>query len=54
MLIGKSAENDKNLSLKSEAYYQIAKESHKTENGINRFVGNVFNFCTGYGYKPMR
>ena len=54
MLIGKSAENDKNLSLKSEAYYQIAKESHKTEKGINRLVGNLFNFCTGYGYKPMR
>lgn len=54
MLIGKSAENDKNLSLKSEAYYQIAKENHKTEKGINRLGGKVFDFCTGYGYKPMR
>lgn len=54
MLISKSAQNDRNLNIKAEANYQMAKERYKNERGINKLIGKLFGFCTGYGFKPMR
>lgn len=53
-LISKSAKNDNNSSLKAEANYQIAKETYTCEKCLNKIIGALFGFCTGYGYKPMR
>jgi hypothetical protein len=50
MLISKSADNDKKLNIRAEADYQMAKENYKKENGFNI----LFDYCTGYGYKPIR
>lgn len=27
---------------------------YKEEKGINKIIGVLFDFCTGYGYKPLR
>lgn len=54
LLISKSARNDNNSSLKSEANYQIARATYKQEKGLNKIVGIMFGFCTGYGYKPLK
>ena len=53
-LISKSAESSNNSSLTAEANYQITKNMYKEEKGINKIIGVLFDFCTGYGYKPLR
>jgi len=53
-IIGKSAENSMNSSLRADAYYNIAKLSNLKEPFIHRLFGKIFDFCTGYGYKPLR
>ena len=53
-LISKSAESSNNSSLRAEANYQITKNMYKEEKGINKIIGVLFDFCTGYGYKPLR
>lgn len=52
--IGKSAENSKDLRKRSEANYQMAKLLYQTEKKGDKFVSGIFDFCTGYGYKPLR
>ena len=51
-LISKSAESSNNSSLRAEANYQITKNMYKEEKGINKIIGVLFDFCTGYGYNP--
>jgi len=53
-LLGQSAFHDNNGNLRAEANFQIDKSNYRNEKGINRILGNLFGFCTGYGYKPMR
>lgn len=53
-LISKSAGSSSTSNLKSEANYQIAKQTYALEKGVNWALGKLFGFCTGYGYKPMR
>lgn len=54
LLIEKSASNDKNTSLRAEANYQISKCLYDKETSISKVLGKVFDFCTGYGYKPIK
>lgn len=54
LLIEKSAANSKDLHTRAEANYQIAKGNYKNEKGFNKFIGLLFELCTGYGYKPIR
>lgn len=54
MLVSKSTENSGNTKLRSEANYQMLKEKYKQEKGPNVIGTGLFNFCTGYGYKPFR
>lgn len=53
-LIGKLAENNLNVSVKNDAYFQAAKLKHKQEKGIKKIGGSIFGLCSGYGYKPFR
>ena len=53
-LISKSAESSNNSSLRAEANYQITKNMYKEEKGINKIIGVLFDFCTGYGFNPLR
>lgn len=53
-LISKSAESSNNSSLRAEANYHITKKLYIKEKGINKIIGVLFDFCTGYGYKPLR
>lgn len=52
--VEKSAENAKDLREKAEANYQMTKLLYQTEKKEDRFVSNIFDFCAGYGYKPLR
>jgi len=54
LLIGKSAENNLDVSAKNEAYFQLSKLKHKQEKGIKKISGSLFGLCSGYGYKPFR
>jgi hypothetical protein len=54
LLIGKSAENNMDVSLKNEAFFQLTKLKHKQEKGIKKISGCLFGLCSGYGYKPFR
>ena len=54
LLIGKSAENNLNISEKNEAYFQAAKLKHRQGRGIKKISGLLFGLCSGYGYKPFR
>lgn len=54
-LVSKAAEQAKNLSLRAEAYYQMANENAKSEKGFgNILISKIFGICAGYGYKPAR
>lgn len=53
-LIRQSATSANNTSIKAKANYQIAKETYSSEKGLHKVLGELFGFCTGYGYKPMR
>lgn len=52
--IEKSANNAKDLKERADANYQMAKILYSTERKGDKFVSNVFDFCAGYGYKPLR
>lgn len=52
--ISKSAQNDRNLQLRAESNYQMTKIQNKPEKKANRFISWLFDFCIGYGYKPLR
>lgn len=52
--IGKSAENAKNTHLRAVASYQMIKYSYNTERKGDKIVSKLFDFCAGYGYKPLR
>ena len=53
-IVEKSAHNDHNLKLRSEALYNILKLSSEGESAIDKFLLKIFDFCVGYGYKPIR
>ncbi len=52
--VRKSAGNEKDLREKAEADYQMTKLLYKTEKKGDRCVSGLFDFCAGYGYKPLR
>lgn len=52
--VEKSADNDRNLRERADANYQMAKELYSTERKGDKLVSNLFDFCAGYGYKPLR
>ena len=52
--IEKSADNDRNLKERADANYQMAKALYSTEKLVDRLVSKLFDFCAGYGYKPLR
>lgn len=52
--IGNSASNEQNLQLRTEANYQMAKSAFKAERKSDKYVSALFDFCVGYGYKPLR
>ncbi len=53
-IIEKSAHNSNNLKLRSEALYNIVNLSSQGGKVLERFVRKMFDFCAGYGYKPIR
>lgn len=53
-LIEKSANNARDLKERAEANYQMAKALYSTETKIDKFLSKLFDFCAGYGYKPLR
>lgn len=53
-IVSKSASNQGLLNERAEAQYHIVKESYEQANGIKKFFGKLIDFCTGYGYKPIR
>ena len=52
--VGKSAQIEKNLDKRADAYYQVVKASHKSESFINNILYWIFDFSAGFGYKPLR
>ena len=52
--IEKSANNARDLKERAEANYQMAKALYSTETKINKLLSKLFDFCAGYGYKPLR
>lgn len=52
--IEKSANNSRDLKERAEANYQMAKALYSTETKINKLLSKLFDFCAGYGYKPLR
>lgn len=52
--IEKSANNARNLKERAEANYQMAKALYSTETKIDKLLSKLFDFCAGYGYKPLR
>lgn len=53
-LIAKSATNQGLLDKRAEAQYHVVKAAYQRENGIRRIFGRLIDFCTGFGYKPIR
>lgn len=53
-VIAKSASNQGLLDRRAEAQYHIVKKSYEQAKGIQKFFGKLVDFCTGYGYKPIR
>lgn len=49
-----SALKSGDLKLRSEAQYQMVKYSYCTEKKVNKRISRIFDFCAGYGYKPIR
>lgn len=52
--IGKSAQNALNSQLRAEASYEFLRSSSKSAKGVDKLLGKIFDFCAGYGYKPIR
>ena len=52
--IGKSADNARNSHGRAEANYQMAKALYPTETKGDKLASHLFDFCAGYGYKPLR
>lgn len=52
--IEKSADNARDLKERAEANYQMAKALYSTETKIDKLLSKLFDFCAGYGYKPLR
>ena len=52
--IEKSANNTRDLKERAEANYQMAKALYSTETKIDKLLSKLFDFCAGYGYKPLR
>lgn len=52
--IEKSANNARDLKERAEANYQMAKALYSTETKIDKLLSKLFDFCAGYGYKPLR
>lgn len=53
-LVAKSAANQGFLDKRAEAQYHVVKAAYQRENGIRRIFGSLIDFCTGFGYKPIR
>lgn len=53
-LVSKSASNQGLLDKRAEAQYAITKKAYQQERGFRKFFGKVIDFCTGFGYKPIR
>ncbi len=53
-VIAKSTFNQGAFDKRAEAQYHIVKKAYKKEKGIRGFFGKLIDFCTGYGYKPIR
>lgn len=53
-IIVKSAEHSGNSQIIAEANYNIIKALYQEEKGLGKIMGKVFDFCSGYGYKPLR
>ena len=53
-IIVKSAEHSGNSQIIAEANYNIVKALYQEEKGLGKIMGKVFDFCSGYGYKPLR
>ena len=52
--IEKLADNARDLKKRADANYQMAKALYSTEKKGDKIVSNLFDFCAGYGYKPLR
>lgn len=52
--IEKSANNARDLKKRAEANYQMAKALYSTETKTDKLLSKLFDFCAGYGYKPLR
>lgn len=39
---------------RAEAQYHVVQASYQREKGIKKYFGSLIDFCTGFGYKPMR
>lgn len=52
--IGKSAQNALDSQLRAEASYEFLKSASKSAKGVDKLLGKMFDFCAGYGYKPIR
>ena len=52
--ISKSAQNALDTQLRADATYEMMKCSHKNGKKADVFFGKLFDFCAGYGYKPIR
>lgn len=53
-IIEKSAHNSHNLKLRTDALYNIVRMSSKNERMFDKIISKIFDFCAGYGYKPLR
>lgn len=53
-IIEKSAHNSHNIKLRAEALYNIVRLSTKSEGIFDKIISKIFDFCAGYGYKPLR
>lgn len=49
-----SAINSGDLKIRSEAKYQMVKYLYLTEKKENKPISWIFDYCAGYGYKPIR
>lgn len=53
-LVAKSSANQGLLDRRAEAQYHVVKAAYQKEKGIRRILGSLIDFCTGFGYKPIR
>ncbi len=53
-IIAKSADNQGLLDKRAEAQYHVIKNAYRREKGLQKVFGIIIDFCTGFGYKPIR